>query len=94
MPHDWSGPIIVRCDSYLRQLQIMLEKYHRRDTHNALLLVFVLGLLPQDLPNPATCTKATMWAQPDITSALYLTQFPKDVIQDAISRVCINKLYY
>lgn len=85
---------MVGSTEYLKELQILLAKYPTRVIHNALLVLFVLRILPQDHPNSVVCTRATMWALPDITSALFLSQHTKNDIDDVIKRVSNSSRYY
>ncbi|KAM7359547.1 neprilysin-like 16 isoform 1-T7 [Cochliomyia hominivorax] len=86
IPSNWSGPIVVRSSDYLKAVEELLTKYPTRVAHNSMLVLFALGILPQDLPDPSVCTRATMWALPDITSALFIAQHSSDDIKDVIRR--------
>ncbi|KAM8703690.1 hypothetical protein ACLKA7_008335 [Drosophila subpalustris] len=86
IPKDWSGPIVVRNADYLRALQAFLTKYPSRVAHNSMLLLSALEILPKDYPNPEVCTRSTMWALPELASALYIAQHSldsKDIIKRA-----------
>lgn len=69
-----------------------MNQYQTRVIHNSLLVLFALNTLPPSLPSPEICTRATMWALPQVTSALYIAQFTEDEMSSAIARV--NLLYY
>ncbi|KNC34384.1 hypothetical protein FF38_10862 [Lucilia cuprina] len=84
IPNNWSGPIVVRSSDYLKAVEELLTKYPTRVAHNSMLVLFALGILPQGPPNPLVCTRATMWALPDITSALFIAQHSSDDIRDVI----------
>lgn len=88
MPSNWTGPILIRSGSYLKSVQQLIEKYSTRVVHNAVVLLFALGILPENSPNPMVCTKATMWAMPEASSALYTMQFDNRMIHSVIERVC------
>lgn len=87
IPETWSGPILLRSAEYLKSLHDLLSRHHTRVIHNSLLVAFALTILPPESPNTFVCTKATMWAMPEISSALYVAQFSDEVINDVISRV-------
>ncbi|TMW46440.1 hypothetical protein DOY81_008480 [Sarcophaga bullata] len=86
IPSNWSGPIVVRSSDYLKAIEELLTKYPTRVAHNSMLVLFALGILPQGRSDPAVCTRATMWALPDITSALFIAQHSSDGIKDVIRR--------
>lgn len=86
-PSNWSGPILVRSGSYLKSVEQLIAKHSTRVVHNALILLFTLGLLPENVPNAAVCTKATMWAMPEIASALYTSQYSDKTVHDVVERV-------
>lgn len=65
----------------------MVARHSTRVAHNALIVLFTLGLLPVNTPNASVCTKATMWAMPEITSALFTTQYSDQLIQSLVERV-------
>lgn len=88
MPSNWSGPILVRSGSYLKNIEQLITKYSTRVAHNAVILLFALGILPENTPNAVVCTKATMWAMPEVASALYVTQYSDRTVQNVIERVC------
>lgn len=90
IPSNWSGPIVVRSSDYLKAVEELLTKYPTRVAHNSMLVLFALGILPQGKSDPTVCTRATMWALPDITSALFIAQHSSDGIKDVIRRVCIK----
>lgn len=90
MPSNWSGPILVRSGSYLKNIEQLIAKHTTRVAHNALILLFVLQILPDDHPNAAVCTRATMWAMPEVASALYMAQYSDQSIQSVISRVSMS----
>lgn len=71
-----------------------LVKQSTRVAHNALIVLFTLGLLPENIPNATVCTKSTMWAMPEITSALFTAQYSDEKIQHVVERVrcCIIEL--
>lgn len=87
IPETWSGPILLRSAEYLKSLQHLLSRHPTRVIHNSLLVAFALTILPPETPNTFVCTKATMWAMPEISSALYVAQFSDEVTNDVISRV-------
>lgn len=87
VPGDWSGPIVVRSVEYFSHLPALLERHPKRIIHNSLILLFVLNTLPPSKPTPITCTKSAIWAMPQVSSALYLTQHPANVTRDNINRV-------
>lgn len=87
IPKNWSGPIVVRNADYLKALQSFLTKYPSRIAHNAMLLLSVLEILPKDFPTPEVCTRSTMWALPELASALYISQYSSIDSKDIIKRV-------
>ncbi|XP_034484935.1 uncharacterized protein LOC117789878 isoform X2 [Drosophila innubila] len=89
IPKDWSGPIVVRNADYLRALQAFLTKYPSRVAHNSMLLLSALEILPKDYPNPEVCTRSTMWALPELASALYIAQHSSEDSKDIIKRADI-----
>ncbi|XP_054746895.1 endothelin-converting enzyme homolog isoform X2 [Anastrepha obliqua] len=86
MPKDWNKPIIVRSPDYLKAVEELLLKYSSRVAHNSILILFTLGILPQEYPNPTVCTRATMWALPDITSALFVAHHSNSDLQSTVKR--------
>ncbi|XP_059610294.1 neprilysin-1 [Phlebotomus argentipes] len=86
IPMNWSGPIVVRSRNYVHHLRDLLKNHQTRIIHNSLLLLFALGILPPTHPSPLVCTKATMWALPQASSALYLTQHSMDTVRQSINR--------
>lgn len=88
-PENWTGPILVRSGSYLKNVEQLITKHSTRVAHNAILMLFVLGILPENTPNAAVCTKATMWALPEVSSALFAAQYSDRVIQNVVDRVII-----
>lgn len=84
---NWSGPILIRSGSYLRNVEQLIARHSTRVAHNALIVLFTLGLLPENVPNATVCTKATMWAMPEITSALYTAQYSDRTIDSIVERV-------
>jgi len=84
---NWSGPIIVRSSDYLRRLRILLTTHQSRVIHNSLLLLFALNALPPGHPSPEICTRATIWAMPEVASALFLAQYPENDVANSIHRV-------
>lgn len=64
-----------------------LVKQSTRVAHNALIILFTLGLLPENAPNATVCTTSTMWAMPEITSALFTSQYSDETIQNVMERV-------
>ncbi|XP_075147209.1 neprilysin-like 16 isoform X4 [Haematobia irritans] len=86
IPSDWNGPIVVRSSEYMKAMEWLLTKYSMRVAHNSILVLFALGILPQDYPNPKVCTKATMWALPDIASSLLIAQYSASDINEAVKR--------
>lgn len=94
VPGDWSGPIIVRSVDYFSHLPALLERHQKRVIHNALILLFVLNTLPPTPPSPMTCTKSTIWAMPQVSSALYLTQHPANLTRDNVNRVWRDLINY
>lgn len=87
IPSNWTGPILLRSADYLKNIQHLIFKYPKRVVHNSLLVLFAIGVLPSNIPDPIVCTKATMWAMPEISSAIYIAQFSNHVINSAIARV-------
>lgn len=87
IPSKWSGPILLRSADYLKGLHSLLAKHPTRVVHNSLLIVFALAILPPGQPDALICTKATMWAMPEVSSALYVAQFSDNSINNAIARV-------
>lgn len=65
----------------------MLEKYPRRVVYNSMLIMFAVSILPPDKPDALVCTRATIWALPEVASALYVAQFSETSINHAVSRV-------
>ncbi|KAH8417114.1 hypothetical protein KR222_003668 [Zaprionus bogoriensis] len=86
IPKDWSGPIVVRNADYLKALQAFFTKYPSRVAHNSMLLLSALEILPKDYPSPEVCTRATMWALPELASALYIAQYSTEDSKDIIKR--------
>ncbi|XP_039443562.1 uncharacterized protein LOC120423723 [Culex pipiens pallens] len=86
LPANWSGPIVIRSPAYLDHLRKLLLGYQNRVIHNALLLLFALNTLPPGRPSPLICAKATNWALPEVTSALFIGQYSERVIQHATHR--------
>ncbi|XP_055847848.1 endothelin-converting enzyme 2 isoform X2 [Episyrphus balteatus] len=86
IPCNWTGPIVVRNSDYLKAVELLLTKYPTRVSHNSILLIFALGILPQGYPDPAVCTRATMWALPEITSALFIAQHSSEDLREVIKR--------
>ncbi|XP_073812271.1 neprilysin-like 16 isoform X2 [Musca autumnalis] len=86
IPNNWSGPIVVRSSEYLNAINGLLTKYSTRVAHNSIVALFVLGILPQDQSSPIICTQATMWALPDMSSALFIAQYSTKDIKDVIKR--------
>lgn len=78
---------MLRSADYLKGLHILLAKHPTRVVHNSLLIVFALAILPPGQPDALICTKATMWAMPEVSSALYVAQFSDSSINNAIARV-------
>lgn len=60
---NWNGPIVLRSPAYLRSLKTLLMAHPNRIIHNSLLMLFVLNALPNDVPAPLSCTKATVSMQ-------------------------------
>lgn len=87
IPSNWSGPILLRSADYLRELQGLLAQHPTRVVHNSLLIVFALAILPPGQPDALVCTKAALWAMPEVSSALYVAQFSQQKISGAIARV-------
>ncbi|KAH8251704.1 hypothetical protein KR038_004959 [Drosophila bunnanda] len=86
IPSNWSGPIVVRNSDYLKALEYFLTKYPTRVAHNSLLLLSALEILPRDYPSPEVCTRSTMWALPELSSALYIAQHSSDDLKDITKR--------
>lgn len=91
VPSNWSGPILVRSGSYLKNVEQLITKSTTRVAHNAIILLFALGILPENVPSAVVCTKSTMWAMPEVSSALFITQYTDRVIQNVIERVSKTK---
>lgn len=87
VPREWQGPIIVRSVGYFSQLPQLLDRHSNRVIHNSLILLFVLSALPQSRPSPLSCTKKVMWAMPQASSALYLSQYSMNSTEPLIKRV-------
>uniref|UniRef100_A0A182M0N4 Peptidase M13 N-terminal domain-containing protein n=1 Tax=Anopheles culicifacies TaxID=139723 RepID=A0A182M0N4_9DIPT len=86
VPSNWTGPIVIRSPEYLRQLRKLLLQYQNRVIHNSLLMLFALNTLPPGRPSPLVCTRATNWALPEVTSALFVAQYSEEVMRHAIHR--------
>ncbi|XP_030382486.1 endothelin-converting enzyme homolog [Scaptodrosophila lebanonensis] len=86
IPKTWSGPIIVRNSDYLKALEEFFSKYPSRVAHNSILLLCALEILPKDYANAEVCTRSTMWALPDVTSALYISKHSSDDIIEKTKR--------
>ncbi|XP_067616169.1 neprilysin-1 isoform X2 [Eurosta solidaginis] len=86
VPKNWNRPIVIRSPDYIKAVQKLLGKYSTRVAHNSMLIIFTLGLLPQDNPNPTVCTKATMWALPDIASTLFVTHHSNSDLQAVVKK--------
>ncbi|KAL5282560.1 hypothetical protein ACFFRR_005581 [Megaselia abdita] len=89
IPCNWTGQIVVRNPIYLNALQELINKYPTRVAHNSILLLFALGILPQSNPSPVICTRATMWALPEISASLFVAQHSQDNIDDVVKRTGI-----
>jgi hypothetical protein len=87
IPSNWTGPIILRSATYLNNIRTLLLSHENRIIHNSLLLLFALNALPPGPISPIVCTRATLWAVPDASSALYVTQYSEDTVQNALARV-------
>lgn len=89
-PPKWSGPILIRGgSSYLKSIDQLISRHSTRVAHNALIVLFTLGLLPENVPTPEICTKATMWAMPEVSSALFTSQYSDDIVNDMVQRVSL-----
>lgn len=86
-PSNWSGPILIRSGSYLKSIDQLISKYSTRVAHNSLIVLFTLGFLPKMEPNAAVCTKSVMWAMPEMTSALFASQYSDQTIENIVERV-------
>ncbi|XP_054082062.1 neprilysin-3 isoform X1 [Zeugodacus cucurbitae] len=86
VPYNWNKPIVVRSPDYIKAIEELLVKYSTRVVHNSMLIIFTLGILPPDTPNPIICTRATMWALPDITSAIFVAHHAGRDLKNAIKR--------
>nr|XP_029716259.1 endothelin-converting enzyme homolog [Aedes albopictus] len=86
LPANWTGPIVIRSPAYLEHLRRLLLAHQNRVIHNALLLLFALNTLPPGRPSPLVCAKATNWALPEVSSALFVGQYSEEVIGHAIHR--------
>ncbi|XP_058464898.1 uncharacterized protein LOC131438712 [Malaya genurostris] len=86
LPANWSGPIVIRSPAYLDHLRKLFLAYQNRVIHNSLLLLFALNTLPPGRPSPLICAKATNWALPEVSSALFIGQYSEEVIAHAIHR--------
>ncbi|XP_069969132.1 EEF1AKMT4-ECE2 readthrough transcript protein isoform X2 [Bactrocera oleae] len=86
VPYKWNNPIVVRSPDYIKAIEELLVKYSTRVVHNSMLILFTLGILPPDNPNPIICTRATMWALPDVTSAIFVAHHSTKDIKNAIKR--------
>ncbi|XP_058982762.1 uncharacterized protein LOC109613610 isoform X3 [Musca domestica] len=86
IPRNWSGPIVVRSSEYLKAIHGLLTKYSTRVAHNSIIVLFVLGILPQDRSSPIVCTRATMWALPDMSSALFVAQYSIKNVNAVVKR--------
>lgn len=93
MGTKWTGPILLRSAEYLRGLHLLLEQYPRRVIHNSMLIMFALSILPPGRPDALVCTRATIWALPEVASAIYVAQFSESNVKNAISRVRIVKKF-
>ncbi|KAG5672128.1 hypothetical protein PVAND_002283 [Polypedilum vanderplanki] len=87
LPVKWNGPIVLRSPMYLRSLKTLLKEHSNRVIHNSLLLIFVLNALPNGMPTPIVCTRATMSLMPEASSSLFMSQFTDVAVRDAIARV-------
>lgn len=89
-PSNWSGPILIRGGgSYLKSIDQLIARHSTRVAHNAIIVLFTLSLLPENVPTPEVCTKATMWAMPEVSSALFTSQYSNEIIDDVVLRVSI-----
>lgn len=86
IPSNYSGPILIKSGGYLRNVE-QLVRQSTRVAHNAVIVLFTLGLLPENTPNATVCTKSTMWAMPEITSALFTAQYSDETIRNVVERV-------
>lgn len=71
----------------MRGVEQLMARHSTRVAHNALIVLFTLGLLPVNTPNTSVCTKSTMWAMPEITSALFTAQYSDETIDSVVGRV-------
>lgn len=93
-PSNWSGPILIRGGTgYLRNIDLLISRHSTRVAHNALIVLFTLSLLPENVPTPEVCTRATMWAMPEVASAFFTSQYSDDIINDVIERVSTYAAY-
>lgn len=90
---NWTGPILLRSADYLKGLQHILERTQRRVVHNAMLVMFALSVLPPGRPDALICARATMWAMPEATSALYASQFSEYSVRERNARVNIDAVH-
>lgn len=71
----------------MKSVEELVARHSTRVAHNALIVLFTVGLLPVNIPNPNVCTKATMWAMPEITSAFFTAQYSDQLINSLVERV-------
>lgn len=60
LPQSWTGPVVIKNQNYIKALKDLLASHPSRVVHNSLLLIFTLNILPNGIPSPLTCTKATV----------------------------------
>lgn len=77
----------MRSGSYLKNVEQLIMKYSTRVAHNAIVLLFMVGILPENSPNSLVCTKATIWAMPEVSSALYAMQLDERNTESVVARV-------
>lgn len=89
IPQNWTnGTIVVRSPKYLQKLdKLITEHEDKRVVHNSILILFALNILPSSRPTPHVCTKATIRALPQISSALFTAQYSEELIRHASLRV-------
>lgn len=83
----WKRSIVIRAGDFFQHLATFLAAYDKRVIHNALLVLFALHFLPRGQPTPKSCAKATVWAMPEPSAALFVQHFSENELESAALRV-------
>jgi hypothetical protein len=90
---DWNGPIVIRSPEYLKKLSELLSAHPNRVIHNSLLLLFVLDVLPAEVPpSPLMCARAVVSNESNfLTGVLNFWIQQMSVMPEASSLLYINQ---